>query len=362
MLSVGKKTVFAITIPLAVILIVGIGIASLPSSPQERPRENNNKFSEVTPTSSQPELSGSEFTTGPTVPTAELLQSARSQIANICGVGNMINSIPDTDIESIVGSALTGDMQGKILNAHCDQVRSTLIDLETKMLEHSASTYQASSDDWYHTRVVGIEGDFEPLQYSQMSDILKKRLSYRNDLKYVSGFLNTNDPNEVLKDCRVFIEWEKQRNVRTCYDATIYQTQEEKYNISGTIKYVQVPVGTVIVAGAGLYPSWVLVEVTATDDIDSVFLPLGIFQEAIKAYVCDCWQQEEPGGYYDLGTFMVEMYNYHTSNNNFISQSPVLELNSRRIQIQVMSEEAENTYHVGNKFFGKTTWNLILSY
>jgi len=274
---------------------------------------------------------------------ADLIRNAKSQIDNLCGAGQFLNSIPDTDLESLIGSALTVDITGNILDANCKQISSTIMAIESKI-----SSEQVVSSQYI---------DLSPICTSTaLGDCLygwPNKPAWLGDLGYsyneiheklrigLEGWsieTSSHDPifgqpyfKDVQNHCNIFPDWERQYYVRNCEHGSF-----KPFNIKDGMKYYTGEEGRYVIAGIGDKVEWILIDIPHENLLNDSGFSYIVFNWAIKNLVCEsCWDNAHPLGYYVVTDIMHDLEQFHSKSNLPISSTPMIQLESKRIQMQV---------------------------
>lgn len=161
-------------------------------------------------------------------------------------------------------------------------------------------------------------------QYLEDNLQLKQKLA--EDVILMSSPIRLQEPEDIAKYCAFFTSDEKQKLVKYC-------TSTELKDADGKF------LGNIHMVGSPDEPKIIIV-LLQTDpfmsEIDSVKT---VFDKTIETLVCDCWQEESPGGFSDVGKWVEGLRKFHQSDVRPHSKSKQLVLESKSIQMELTTNK-----------------------
>lgn len=162
-----------------------------------------------------------------------------------------------------------------------------------------------------------LELDFT---YDEANSVLKSNLQLEGIS--MSSPLKFSEQKSIERYCSFFSDAEKQKLVEYC---TSTELKDEDGNFLGNVHMV----------GSPDAPLLVFVVVQSNPMIDNLEQVKKVFGVSTKDLVCDCWDEEKPGGYETIESWIDALRDFHTGGDKPHSSSKPLLLASKHLQIEL---------------------------
>lgn len=166
-----------------------------------------------------------------------------------------------------------------------------------------------------------LELDFT---YDEANSVLKSNLQLEGIS--MSSPLKFAEQQSIERYCSFFSDPEKQKLVEYC-------TSTELKDGNGNF------LGNVHMTGSHDAPRLVFVVVQSNPMIDNLEQVKKVFDISTKELVCDCWNEEKPGGYETIGIWVDALRDFHTGGDKPHSSSKPLLLASKQLKIELTTTE-----------------------
>jgi hypothetical protein len=161
-------------------------------------------------------------------------------------------------------------------------------------------------------------------QYLENNLLLKQMLAERGIS--MSSPVRLQTPEDITKYCTLFTDENMQKEIGYC-------TSTELKDSAGRF------LGNVHMVGLPDEPK-IIMALIQTDpfmsEIDSVKT---VFDTTIQNLVCNCWEQEKPGNFDDVGQWVDGLRQFHLSDTKPHSKSKQLLLESKTLQLELTTNK-----------------------
>lgn len=161
-------------------------------------------------------------------------------------------------------------------------------------------------------------------QYLEDNLQLKQKLAEHGVL--MSSPIRLQKSEDIAKYCTFFTSDEKQKLVEYC-------TSTELKDATGKF------LGNIHMVGSPGEPKIVMVLIQTDPFMSQMDSVKTIFDKTIETLVCDCWQEESPDGFSDVGTWIEGLRRFHQSDAQPHSKSKQLVLESKPIQMELTTNK-----------------------
>ena len=169
-----------------------------------------------------------------------------------------------------------------------------------------------------------IEQKEQPSTYLTINGLIKEKLEPQQI--QMSSPIKLSRQDDLQKYCSFFTDPTKQDLVQYCTSTELKDINDA---FLGNIHMVGSPDGPTITLA--------LVQVNQTmRQIDSVKT---IFDATVRFVVCDCWEQQKPGGLDNIGQWVDGLQQFHQSGNKPHSKSNELILDGKTMQMELSQNE-----------------------
>lgn len=162
-----------------------------------------------------------------------------------------------------------------------------------------------------------------PSLYMSSNLSLKEKLAEHKI--QMSSPIKLSNQEDIKKYCSFFTSEEKQQVVQYC-------TSTELKDADGVF------LGNIHMVGTAEEPQIVLalIQTKSDSNLDPVKT---VFATVSDVLVCDCWDEQKPGGLADMGQWVDGLYQFHTSDTRPHSKSNLLPLEGRSLQLEMSTNE-----------------------
>jgi hypothetical protein len=161
-------------------------------------------------------------------------------------------------------------------------------------------------------------------QYLEDNLQLKQKLA--EDGILMSSPIRLQEPEDIAKYCTFFTSDEKQKLVKYC-------TSTELKDANGKF------LGNIHMVGSPDEPKVIIVLLQTDPSMSQIDYVKTVFDKTIETLVCDCWQEESPGGFSDVGKWVEGLRQFHQSDVQPHSKSKQLVLESKSIQMELTTNK-----------------------
>jgi len=175
---------------------------------------------------------------------------------------------------------------------------------------------------YYNEKPIPSQVDLLALDftYDEANSVLKQSLQ-SNGIT-MSSPLQFQKQQDLDKWCKFLADPEKQKVVEYC-------TSTELKDQNGQF------VGNIHMVGSPIAPSLVVVALQSDPYLGNINQVKTVFDTVTKELVCDCWNNEKPGGYDTIGDWVDALRDFHNTGNKPQSQSKSLALASKHMLIRL---------------------------
>ncbi len=161
-------------------------------------------------------------------------------------------------------------------------------------------------------------------QYLENNLLLKQKLAEHGIS--MSSPIRLQTPEDISKYCTLFTNEEKQKDVEYC-------TSTELKDDGGRF------LGNIHMVGSSDKVKIVIALIQTDPSMSQIDLVKTVFETAIQSLVCDCWQQEKPSGFSDVGSWVEGLRQFHLNDTKPHSKSKPLVLESKTIQMELTTNK-----------------------
>ncbi len=137
----------------------------------------------------------------------------------------------------------------------------------------------------------------------------------------MSSMIEIRDPN-IETYCSFFSDPAKQKLVEYCTSTEISDLES-------------IFLGNIHMIGSTEKPRLVMVILQADPKMSQIENIKTIFETVTETLVCDCWEDEKPGGYDTIKDWIEALRDFHTIGDESTSKSSPIRLDEKRIQIEL---------------------------
>ncbi|MFY9301149.1 MAG: hypothetical protein WAO91_08175 [Candidatus Nitrosotenuis sp.] len=161
-------------------------------------------------------------------------------------------------------------------------------------------------------------------QYLEDNLQLKQKLA--EDGVLMSSPIRLQKPEDIAKYCSFFTSDEKQRLIEYC-TSTELKGVDSKF------------LGNIHMVGSPDEPKIVMVLIQTDPFMSQLDSVKTVFDKTIETLVCDCWQEESPDGFSDVGKWVEGLRQFHQNDTQPHSKSKQLVLESKSIQMELTTNK-----------------------
>lgn len=169
-----------------------------------------------------------------------------------------------------------------------------------------------------------IEQKEQPLAYLTINKLIKEKLESQQI--QMSSPIKLSKQDDLQKYCSFFTDPTKQELVEYCTSTELKDTHG---NFLGNIHMV----------GSSDTPKITLVLVQVNQTMGQIDSVKTIFHTAMQSVVCDCWEQQKPGGLDNIGQWIDGLQQFHQSGSKPHSKSNDLILDGKTMQMELSQNE-----------------------
>jgi hypothetical protein len=156
--------------------------------------------------------------------------------------------------------------------------------------------------------------------YLTLNGLIKAKLESQQI--QMSSPIKLSKQDDLQKYCSFFTDPTKQDLVQYC-------TSTELKDINDAF------LGNIHMVGSPDEPKIILALVQVNQTMGQIDSVKTIFDATIRSVVCDCWEQQKPGGLENIGQWVDGLQQFHQSDNKPHSKSNELILDGKTIQMEL---------------------------
>lgn len=161
--------------------------------------------------------------------------------------------------------------------------------------------------------------------YDAVNKALKESLAEQEIL--MSSAIHFKDPAAISKYCTLFSNGTKQSMVEYC---TSTEVKDKEGNFLGNIHVV----------GTKDSPKVLMALMQVDPSMSKFDLVKTMYGEVIDTYVCQCWEDEMPGGFSSSSEWIEGLKQFHSSDTKPHSKSKQLFLHQKVLQLELTTNES----------------------
>lgn len=158
------------------------------------------------------------------------------------------------------------------------------------------------------------------ITYGEANSNLKQALEKNNVT--MSSPIKLDTKTAISKYCNFFEDSEKQELIHYC-TSTELKTKNNSF------------LGNIHMVGLKPNPSLIITMIQLDNSMNEHDKVKTIFGIVIDNIVCDCWKQEKPDDFENVGEWVEAMGEFHTSGDGHTSKSKILPLGDNYIQMEL---------------------------
>ncbi len=162
-----------------------------------------------------------------------------------------------------------------------------------------------------------------PSSYISSNSALKEKLAEHKI--QMSSPIKLSQQEDIKKYCSFFTSEKTQQIVQYC-------TSTELKDSDGAF------LGNVHMVGTISEPK-IILALIQTQTMPNLGAVKTVFATVSDVLVCDCWEQQKPGGLEDMGQWIDGLYQFHTSDTKSHSKSNVLRLEGKSLHLELSTNE-----------------------
>lgn len=160
--------------------------------------------------------------------------------------------------------------------------------------------------------------------YLAINGLIKQKLEVQQ-IK-MSSPIKLSKHDDLQKYCSFFTDSEKQKLVEFCTSTEIKDVND-------------VFLGNIHMIGSPDEPKIILALVQVNQTMGQINSVKTIFDATVQSVVCDCWEQQKPGGLDNIGQWIDGLQQFHQSGTKPHSRSNELVLNGKTLQMELSQND-----------------------
>lgn len=160
--------------------------------------------------------------------------------------------------------------------------------------------------------------------YLAINELIKQKLAAQQ--LHMSSPIKLSRQDDIQKYCSFFTNSTKQELVKYCTSTEIKDANDSF-------------LGNIHMVGSPDEPKITLVLVQVNQTMGQINYVKTIFAATVESVVCDCWEQQKPGGLDDIGQWVDGLQQFHQSGTKSHSKSNELILNGKTMQMELSQNE-----------------------
>lgn len=160
--------------------------------------------------------------------------------------------------------------------------------------------------------------------YLTLNGLIKEKLESQQI--QMSSPIKLSKQDDLQKYCSFFTDPAKQDLVQYCISTELKDTNDTF-------------LGNIHMVGSPDEPKITLALVQVNQTMGQIGSVKTIFDATVRSTVCDCWEQQKPGGLDNIGQWVDGLQQFHQSGNKPHSKSNELILDGKTIQMELSQNE-----------------------